>query len=299
MMTESGIWTALGITRTRNEGEIHIGYTRRLKAIDADTRALIALRSAYDAALATARGQRTMSNWIDTPFEVPNIGDLALPDDALPAEATQLQHLFEAAANAGRCWLAAEEKIELRRCWAAIAAHADGSNTDRYRAIEQAVRWLILRWGPLAVGLVPFAVDHFRWSEAEGEIAEDGTLADILWRYRAIQFLQRARRSGHSHHPAWAELTSPYFKGSSRGRCDPSLVYELLGVVRAAWPEVETEFDPGRVALWGNNTADLSHPENLETRAPYGPAKTTIIVIAALYMLWVIFGIFFRAATGR
>lgn len=295
-MAERDIWAVLGIAPTTDERAIRIAYSRRLKAIDVETDAggFITLRSAYEAARANARGEQRAASWLDAApegpardraeasaaFEPAEAG--ADPSEALPSEVHELHMLFERVAGEERRWLSADEKLTLRRCWAAIAAYADG-NITRYDMAERATRWLILSWGSLSVGLVPFAVDYFHWDAQEGGIAEDGTIAEIVWRYRAIQYLQRVRRPGHSHHAAWVELKSQYFPGSGRGRVDPLLVHELQAVVRHVWPEVETEFDPGRVALWESNTADPAHPENPETR----PESRFLRIVG-----WIVVGLF-------
>lgn len=158
------IWRALGTGRTRNERAIRIAYTRRLKTadVDAGARAFVALRDAYEAALASTRGLRLVGSWQDgaregaeepdaprenaredawSAFEFPPRA--AWLPESLPTEFGQLDHLFATAASEKRRWLSAEEKIELCRCWAAIAAGIDVGDSDRVAA-EQGVRWLIL-----------------------------------------------------------------------------------------------------------------------------------------------------------
>jgi hypothetical protein len=295
-MADGGIWAVLGIAPTGDERAIRIAYAERLKAIDVDTDAagFIALRSAYDAAIAAARGERGGQNWLNATPQVPQGAEDQTEADGAPRETGspvgELHQLFETVARDGRRWLSADEKLALRRCWAAIAADADGGDIERYGAAEHAARGLILGWGSLAVGLVPFAVDYFHWDAHEGGIAGDGMIAEIMWRYRAIQFLQRVRRPGHSHHPAWVELKSRYFPGSSRGRCDPLLVHELQAVVRHVWPEVETEFDPGRVALWANNTADPAHPENPDAPPPARVLRI-LKIVGAIYLALMIIAV--------
>jgi hypothetical protein len=298
-VADGGIWAALGVAPTGDERAIRIAYMQRLKAINVDTDAagFIALRSAHDAAMAGARGERGGENWLDAMPQAPASAEeqeRKAETDGTPRDihspVAELHQLFETVAQDGRRWLSADEKLVLRRCWAAIAADADGGNIERYGAAEQAARELILGWGSLAVGLVPFAVEYFHWDAHEGGIAGDGTIAEIMWRYRAIQFLQRVRRPGHSHHAAWVELKSRYFPGSSRGRCDPLVVHELQAVVRHVWPEVETEFDPGRVALWANNTADPAHPENPDAPPPARVLRI-VKIIGAIYLFVVIIGV--------
>lgn len=287
------IWAVLGIAPSTDERAIRSAYARALKAIDVDRDAagFIALRSAYDAALAAARGSTGGASWLDSApvpeREAPEAPatEATRTGDALPREIGELDALFGTAAGQGRRWLSAEEKLELRRCWAAIAAFADASDIETYGKVREAVSSLIVHWGALSVGLVPFAVEHFRWQEVEGNIYEDWAIGEILWRYRGVEFLRRVRRPGHSHHPAWLELTSKYYPGSSRGRVDPLLVHELQAVVRHVWPEVESEFDPGRVTLWANNTADPTHPENPHTRPQSRAAKIVGWLVAGYFLL--------------
>ena len=284
-----GIWATLGIGRTDDERAIRTAYAARQKTIDVDRDAagFIALRSAYEAALASARGVGA-TNWLDAPHqESPQRPDA--PGGAPQTPLAGLAALFHQASRQNRRWLS--KKLDLRRCWAAIAAEAEASDMTRYAAIEQEVRWLIVDWGALSVGLVPFAVEFFHW-DSHSQLASDGTVAEILWRYHAIQFLRKVRQPGHSHHPAWAELTSKYFPGSARGRCPPLLVHELQAIVRDVWPEVETEFDPGRVALWRNNTADPAHPENPETRPIPRWLQILFTIIVGFWLIRIGGGVF-------
>jgi hypothetical protein len=308
------VWRKLGIAWTRSSRTIRIAYLRKLRATDVETGAVafIGLRDAYEAALAATQKLELVGSWQDGVRDGEGQSDYprehAAPDawfavallpraeafaGDLPPEIGELDLLFATVAGENRRWLSAEEKAELRRCWAALAAD-DG----RRDAIERAVVWLIVNWGPFAVGLAAFAAGHFDWQTEREPDEDDAMLAEALWRARAIRFLQLVRRPGHSHHPAWVELTSPVVPGAARGRCDPLRVHEVQAVARSVWPEVESEFVPERVAMWKNNTADPAHPDHPRQESNFLKTLGKIAVaLVAVRILW-FFGAGLLAALG-
>ncbi|MCW3847484.1 hypothetical protein OF829_09535 [Sphingomonas sp. LB-2] len=289
-MVEREAWERLGIKWTRDAAVIRIACARKLKTADAGAGAagLLTLRAAYEDALASARGADDIDNWLEAPPTGP-AGPFDPGQAALPPAIGQLNALFEAALREDRRWLSAEEKLALRGAWAAIADWS-GEGEEERRAADRVVRGLILHWRAWAVGLVPFAVDHFDWTGPGQVPDEEGLIADILWRYRGIQFLQRVRRPGHPHHAAWVELTSDAGPGVGRGRCSPRHVHEIQAVIRHVWPEMEGELNPGRVALWANNTANPAHPENPKQESKL--LRNIGMAIAALIVIRLAFGVF-------
>lgn len=319
MDEEPEVWRALGIARSGSSRAIRIAYLRRLRAIDMDTGAVafVGLRDAYEIALASTRKLKLSGSWQDGGRDSESEPDhprehartdawfaatlppreVGLPT-GLPPEIGELDTLFRTVSNDGRHWLSAEEKIELRRCWAVIAAEADAAAPDRRAVIERAVLWLILNWGPFSVGLVAFAAEHFHWDKEAEPDEDDAMVAEALWRARAIRLLQRVRRPGHIYHPAWIELTSPAAPGASRGRCNPQRIHELQAVARAVWPEVESEFDPARVALWKNNTADPAHPDNPRQESRFLKNLGKVFVVLVVIRIAFYFGAGLLAALG-
>ena len=71
-------------------------------------------------------------------------------------------------------------------------------------------------------------------------------------------FARALDRPDHPLHEAWRELLRPVTGDPSRGRVADKRVQELLATIRREHPELETRFDPRRVALWkplpGNGT---------------------------------------------
>jgi hypothetical protein len=261
---------------------IRAAYAARLKAIDpdADPGAFISLRVAYDQA---RRGEQAR----EEPAPLP------VSQDDFHARLAELTELFLVVAGNIHPWLTPEAKAQLRESWRGIAEDPRMADISFYGAAELEVARLIASWGPIAVGLVIPATEFFGWAKREIDVSTDDAIVEVVRRYRLVRFLQVVRKPVNAHHAAWVELTTKAYPGSSRGRCDPVLVHELLVIIREIWPELETELDPLRVELWRENTADPRYVEKqLAAQAKWRRLRVIAFVlfwaVAFLRLCWVI-----------
>ncbi len=287
-MGEAEFWPMLGIAPTTDQRAIRAAYAARLKGIDPDSDpgAFVALRAAYERALA---GESVVAELLPEPEEG--------PADGFHARIALLDGLFRNAAREECAWLSKEAKAQLREAWRDIAQDPRMEDIAFYAEAEHAVAHLIAGWGRLAVGLVIPATEFFRWAEREIDVSTDDAIVEVVRRYQLVRFLQLVRKPVNAHHTAWEELTARAYPGSRRGRCDPLLVHELLTVIREIWPELETELDPLRVELWRDNTADPHHPDNqFEVPAKWQRLRLIVFILFWMYVLvrlgWLIAGTF-------
>lgn len=277
-MGEADFWPMLGIAPTTDQRAIRAAYAARLKAIDPDRDpgAFVALRAAYE----QARGGAPVA------AEIPLQPEQAPSADDFYGRIAVLVGLFRAAAQGEHPWLSRDAKAQLRESWRGIAEDPRMEDLSFYAEAEREVAHLIAGYGRLAVGLVIPATEFFGWAQREIDVSTDDAIVEVVRRYRLVRFLQVVRKPVNAHHAAWVELTSKAYPGSSRGRCDPLLVHELLVIIREIWPELETELDPLRVALWRDNTADPQHLENqLAAQAKWQRLRIIAFVVLGMFAL--------------
>lgn len=274
-------WAILGIEPTDDTRAIRVAYSAKLKAIDpeGDPMAFVALREAFDAARAEAqRGQDD-----DTPAEVEwrieREGEPELdwtrfepardaPPGAPVSETEQHQIALARLLHApdGAFGLSPVEEAEAFGHWRAILADPRMEDVGYFADVERWASELIASTPRRSAGLVIHAAEHFRWTARDGTVSQSPAVAEVNRRYRLQQFILAAQKPGHSHYGALAELVTPAYPRSDRGRVDPLTVFELLAIVRDAWPEMETRFDANRVEMWRHNTADPDSPESRAAR---------------------------------
>ncbi|MCW3835759.1 hypothetical protein ACFQ1E_05485 [Sphingomonas canadensis] len=281
-MNGADAWHELGIEPTNDPRAIRAAYSAKLKAIDVDREpeAFIALREAFEFVQSFVKSINstpgsTREAAPDPPEEPSREAEEPFRSDwpAQPPIGTQAHyHALEALltdwAGQDPC-LSDGEKSEALAHWTAIAADPHLQQISALDELERWAAWLISATLPRSNALVMPVVSFFRWERAMGSISSDPGVEYILRHYKALQFLDQARLPTHSHHPAWVELRSKAYPKSNRGRVDPHTVYNILTTVRFCCPEVERQFDPLRVEMWKNNTADPAYLRTVQH--DYGP----------------------------
>lgn len=276
MSRKGSCWEVLGIAPTDDNRAIRVAYAAKLKTIDpeADPQAFIALREAFESAQAEAR-------WADL-----SVRDEAVPPEAetvhafeQPASPDQLVDAFDAHARAlsallhaedPRHWLSPEDKTAALAHWRAMTGDPRMEDIAYFNEFERWAAWLIVTSAPRSAPLTAAATRFFHWADAEGTITQSRAVAEITGRFRVLQFLDESQQPNHPHRQAWVELMSKAYPGQGRGRVDPRTVFDVLTAVRYASPETENHFNPLRVEMWKNNTAD---PDSIESRIERGEVR--------------------------
>lgn len=270
-------WAVLGIEPTDDARAIRTAYSAKLKAIDpeADPQAFVELREAFEVAKAEAARRSDVPDEpvVEWRIEGGNLEPNEAPSTWTRVEAPEADRhavaltalLYGGGANA--FGLEPAEEAQTMEHWRAILADPRMEDVGHFGDVERWTSELIASTRPRSAALVIPATEHFGWTASDGSIAQTPAAAEVSRRYGLQKFILAAQYPGHSHHQALAELTSRAYPGSSRGRVNPLAVHEMLAIVRDAWPEMETRFDPQRVALWRVNTADPDSPESRAARA--------------------------------
>ncbi|MEN2709485.1 hypothetical protein ACQKOH_10350 [Sphingomonas sp. NPDC092331] len=293
MSARHGPWRLLGLAPTEDIREVRRAYAARLKAIDVDRdpQAFIALREAFEHAQHLARWmahQREEENLeaqalemaegpgslqvdlVDAPAHPPAAepapaareGPWSPPTpEQFDAHAAALAQLLQRNNLEPRPWPTEAEREEMLAHWRVLIADPRLHQLDFYSDLERWIAGLLGYTIPFSDTLILPATEYFGWVRDEGMISQSDGLAEVVYRYRMLSFLDQIRTPGNRHFEAWCELTTPAGEDAVRGRVSLRKIHKLLHEVRVAYPGLEGNFEPERVALWDRRGAA---PETVE-----------------------------------
>lgn len=291
-------WERLGIAPTGEARDVKRTYAKLLKAIDpdADPAAFVALREAYEVALASGGEippwEQDEPDWGDDGQEDAPWDDHDAPlfEDALgdgggwaserwrpPGPQALSGDLGVAARSLDALLFDApdDEPDRIAALGAELLAAADLATVDEAGELERWLASAIALSIPRSDPLVAPAIRRFRWDGIGARAIQDWDIRTVLDRAEDIPFSRRCRKGGHPHHRAFAELTGP--PRQKLGLFELGLatdVKDLLGIVRSAHPTVEREFDPRGLDFW-----------DVYLRARYiSPLRWIAILIAPLFL---------------
>jgi hypothetical protein len=303
-----GPWRLLALAPTEDQRAIRRAYAVKLKAIDVerDPQAFIALREAFEHAQQIARWMTIEREEDENPEfdEVDHVETLAIADtigtlrvdlseapspdlaDASPspgrdgpwspptpekfdAHAAALARLLQRNNEQPRPWPTDAEREEMLEHWRVLVADPRLHQLDFYADIERWLAGLIGYTIPFSDTLIVPVTEFFGWVREEGSITQSQGLAEVVYRYRMLSFLDGIRTPGNVHYEAWCELTTPADERSARGRVSVKKIHKLLHEVRVSYPGLEGNFEPERVALWDRRgTMDITAPVVLDEAPP-------------------------------
>jgi hypothetical protein len=254
-------WDVLGIPPTDDQRSIQLTYTARLKAIDPDLdpQAFIALRKAYETALRAARcvGSDHQPVTMLSPFKahdpevLRHLASVATPlPAAIEAHAETLSALLNSAPDRIERWPTKQERQSMLAHWHAIAASPQLEEVALFARLEIWASDLVAWATPMSDPLVIPVTEYFEWAGSIDIGDHNPDVEYIARRYGQLKFLEAVRQPGHSHHPAWIELTAHNDAQTPYSLISRTPVLQLLALVREVSPEMETRFNPDRVARW-------------------------------------------------
>lgn len=133
----------------------------------------------------------------------------------------------------------------------ALFAQSKAGTIDFDAQVQSWLSETLAQAWPRSQPLLAYAADRFGWEARKGQIDTPPAIAYINNRIEAERFVVAVQAPGHPLNRAWQQLRRPTGDGQTRAFWrQPKRVAELLGNVRRAWPELESHFDPHRVALW-------------------------------------------------
>lgn len=308
-MKRRDAWAALGIDPTDDLRVIRSAYAAKLKAMDpeADSRAFVELREAFETAKASAGieptqlaedAQQPPTHSEPPPVELP--GDAASVREAadraqppLPAAEVSAKALTlllytakQAHADGNRAARATRgEEQEMRRHWRAIVNDPRMEQLDHYADREGWFAALIASTLPFSEPLVARATLFFRWEQRLEGKRPPPAVGAILWQIQLQRYVEALEKRDHWLHPAWRVLTTPVAEAASGGE-DEHLVRELLHIAREDWPGLEAYFDPDAVALRDEPPAAPRPPGGpLSSLAPLAIFGLGALVFATLFVI--------------
>lgn len=298
MSRRPGIWGALGIDRTDDVKSIRKAYADRLRDMDIDRDAAryAALRDARDTALRWAKSQSAgqepaPDEWglaetleegggISPSGHIFEAGDQTAPPEqpAVLSEEEQaklpdrrLDRLLFPNGELNEEPFTHEEAEQAREAMRELIADMLGGDLTRQRYGDY---WLADRlasaW-PRSAPLLADAAEAFEWEKERGQLGEGQAQAFLNARLRGMRFYEAAQQPDHWAYKPWKELATPGDKGLFGSfRTNKSDVEKLLRGIRENFPELESYFDPRKVATW--------------EPTPSGPWKVSGGLVIALFV---------------
>lgn len=297
-MSVRAAWERLGIEPTADAREVKRAYARLLKEIDADAdpAGFIALREAYETALAS--GGETPSwerdDWDpdvhDDSFwttDLDEFGDPAGGDEhgllwgggtwRPPAPPLPSGTLGEAARTLDRLLFdAAENDPEaIAAAGTALLREIDRASIDEADEVEY---WLASAIGgsiPRSDPLVRPAIRRFGWERAAGGPRHNWDVELVLERAEDLRFARSCRNPASAYYRAYRELTGPPREKVTLFQLGLAQdVRELMRLARTTYPTIEREFDPQAHQWW-----------EAYFRGPHLPSAFWLIMLAGPLVL--------------
>jgi hypothetical protein len=186
------------------------------------------------------------------------------------AHAAALARLLQRNNLQPRPWPTDAERAEMLEHWRVLIADPRAQQLDFHADLERWIAGLLGFTIPFCDTLIVPVTEYFGWVRDEGMISQSDGLAEVVYRYRMLSFLDDIRTPGNPHFEAWCELTTPADEHAARGRVSVRKIHKLLHEVRRAYPGIEGNFQPERVALWDRRGAGESAlgPEVADEKQP-------------------------------
>ncbi|WP_285712748.1 hypothetical protein [Erythrobacter oryzae] len=132
-----------------------------------------------------------------------------------------------------------------------LLARAEEADLEEHEALDGALADLFARTWPRSAPFVEPANVAFGWLDEAGVLEERAALRFLNQRIKGMRFHDKVQQPEHPLHKAWVELSRPGRAGVlDRLRVNRLDVHKLLVGMRERYPELESYFDPERVASW-------------------------------------------------
>ena len=147
--------------------------------------------------------------------------------------------------------MTAEEEERAQAALAAVIADVRGGDIDQQARGEIWIADILAHGWPRSDPLLTPAADAFGWRARAGLVDTPPAIDYVNQRLAARVFRAAVARKEHSLHGAWKQLSRPASAGQTfalwwEGR----KIDKLLGIIRRDYPELESQLDWHRVALW-------------------------------------------------
>ena len=151
----------------------------------------------------------------------------------------------------------AEEFASAEAALQVLLDRAVNGNITQSNAIDFNLAEIMASGWPRSAPLVEPANQEFHWLGDAGQLIERPALQFLNARIAGMRFNEEVLKPSHTYHKAWNDLaggdTTPVFL--KRWWLKRERVFELLGVIRGNYPELEYLLDGDRIHKWENSTS--------------------------------------------
>lgn len=147
--------------------------------------------------------------------------------------------------------MTAEEEEQAQAALTAVIADVRGGDIDQQARGEIWIADILAHGWPRSDPLLAPAADAFGWRARAGLVDTPPAVDYVNQRIAARDFRTAVERKDHQLHGAWKQLRRPTRAGQSRALWwEGRKIDKLLGIIRRDYPELESQLDWHRVALW-------------------------------------------------